>query len=662
MGLKKEKRAVFGSIRSRIVLYVTICIVVIITVTAAVSSIVLYGALKTSEHNVLTAQADGTADTIDEWLAGQAGIVDTMKRSLEGMSKDDTGAIMDFLEKNLADNENALMYYCCFGYNGGVLPADHSVIDLDPTTRSWWTDALSRGDLIYTDPYTDFATGQMIVTIATPFMMGDEQAVVLADITIDSLIDMVRNISTDENIQTFLLADDDSVITHDNDSYLPKEEGNTILSDELKIDLESQDVTEFTDYDKEEKYCIVRSIAATGWKLGITQNTTVISGKIADTLVMPLVADAILLIAAIVLLNFVIAIMLKPLSELKKFIKEKVIGSRNCRHENNEVKEISYLIEELESRVIMTIHRTQQEASKIKDMVSGTNSHVTKMNGNMMEISAIMEETGASVAQQTKSITDIDSTCKGVTNAIDELAGSANTITNRANEIIERVEQMVPEVLEDKKNAIDVTVNSREKLKTAIEGTKVIGQIVEVSKAISDIAGQTNLLSLNASIEAARAGESGKGFAVVAEEIKKLSETTGSEIDKVNTLIEKVLSSVGALSEASSHIIDFLDNVVLKDYDMLENMADSYKNDAAYYAQVSNGLSENVGELRISITNINEIIDSINASQMEVDAAIQSVNDNLQEITYSSETVSAETNNVMESVTVLQETVEQFNI
>lgn len=657
-----SKTSFWGTIKGRIILYVAVSTMLMIVVTALINSIVLNDALKSSEHNVLTAKAEGTADVIDEWLIRQADIVETMKNALEDMERKDTDAIMDFLEKNLENNEDALMYYCCFGYDGGVFPANHSQIDLDPSTRDWWQDAVSKQKLIYTDPYMDFATGQMIVSIAAPFKLEGEQAVALADITIDSLIKMVKDVSLDENIQTFLLAGDNSVITHENEAYLPKEEGNTVLTDVLKINVSSSSVNVMKDYDGLEKYCIVKTVDTTGWKFGITQNTSVIREKISSNLIFPITADIILLIVLIVVLNIVVAIMLKPLSELKKFVKEKVIGVSNCRQEKSEVKEIGYLIEELENRVLAVIHKTQQETVHIKEKISGTNSHVSDMNGNIMEISAIMEETGASVTTQTQNIAEIDGNCKDVTVAIDNLAKKAQDIMVHADEIIERVEQIVPKMLEDREKAVEVTMDSREKVKAAIEETQVINQIVEVSRAISEIAGQTNLLSLNASIEAARAGEAGRGFAVVAEEIKKLSDTTGSEIEKVNALTEKVLKSVGALCEASNYIIAFLDETVLKDYERMEGLAGNYKKDAAYYASVSGEVSGNTEELKNAIKNINGILDAIDVSQKELDTAVQSVNENLQQITYASETVSKETQDVADSVMVLQTTIQHFQV
>lgn len=180
--------------------------------------------------------------------------------------------------------------------------------------------------------------------------------------------------------------------------------------------------------------------------------------------------------------------------------------------------------------------------------------------------------------------------------------------------------------------------------------------------AIREIADQTNLLALNASIEAARAGESGRGFAVVADEIKKLSEVTSTEIDKIDNLVWAVIESVSVLSTKSEDIIHFLDEDVLNDYYKLEEIVMNYKKDANYYSDVSSALGATSEELSASVSNITGILDSIRTGQEELDVGVQNVNQSLQEITMDSENADRETKNIIESIHSLGKTIDKFEV
>lgn len=650
------RKTIKGKITVQTIMYLLVALVI-----CELVSVVTLNANMTSQSKLyINAEAQTNAGVVNEWLIEQGNIAHTITNAVAFMNTKDPDTIMNYLEKNLSENKDALMYYVCFGYDGGVLPADHSKLDLDPTTRDWWKQAIAKNGLIYTAPYKDFASGNMIVTVAEPLKIQGEQAVFLADITLDTLTNQVKKVSADENLQGFLLDADGAVVSHENEDFLPKEEGNTILSDALNTDV--CNVSELRDYDGRMKFVSTASVDATGWTFGVTEDKAVITKQIARNVIIVIALGLVMLIVVTVMTAVSVRKSLAPMETMKKFVKEKVIGTQICHKQKNEIEEIRYLIQEMEDKFIGVIRQTKAESDNIHERMQGTNNKVVSINENIMEIGAAMEETGANIDSQTANITMINEACGSAAQSIIHLADEAQEMAANAKEVACRVERMAKELLEDKESATQVAAESKERMQKAMQGAEVIGEIANVSSAIQEIASQTNLLALNASIEAARAGEAGKGFAVVAEEIKKLSEDTGEEISKVNDLTAKVFESVKALSRESNAVLEFINGTVMSDYNKLETLVTEYQKDTGYYNQASESIGASAESVRDSVDSINEMIDSISMAQKELSDAATSVNENLQKITYSSENMSQETKEVLESVNSLQETMQSFQV
>ena len=143
------------------------------------------------------------------------------------------------------------------------------------------------------------------------------------------------------------------------------------------------------------------------------------------------------------------------------------------------------------------------------------------------------------------------------------------------------------------------------------ESSKQIGNITNV---ISQIASQTNMLSLNASIEAARAGDAGKGFAVVAEEVGRLADHSGKSVAEINDLIAKAASETARGVQMSHAVKDSISRIAVS---VNEN-----NRSAQAIATAMEQQQAAVNQVKISVNDLRRIGEGNAAASEEITATV----------------------------------------
>ena len=169
---------------------------------------------------------------------------------------------------------------------------------------------------------------------------------------------------------------------------------------------------------------------------------------------------------------------------------------------------------------IGTLQNIMQEitsdSDKLEDIVGNVLESVKKANENSCDVSSVMEELSATMQEISATVTTVDDNTGTVDNNTKDIADASDDLLKYTEDMKKRAEELSTMAQNNKDNTNSVMEGILVALNKAIDDSKSVQRVNELTDEILSISGQTNLLALNASIEAARAGEAGRGFAVVA--------------------------------------------------------------------------------------------------------------------------------------------------
>ncbi len=287
--------------------------------------------------------------------------------------------------------------------------------------------------------------------------------------------------------------------------------------------------------------------------------------------------------------------------------------------------------------------------SELQDIISNVMSSAKVLETKGVQLGEMSNQTSHTTDEVSRAVEEIS---KGAVTQAEEVESATHLVSDMGTQI-EQIVQSISDLYKvaekmqkagnEAQNNMNMLKESNEKTTVAIEKVaenvektdKSVAVIAEALSLITDIADETNLLSLNASIEAARAGEAGRGFAVVAAQIQKLAEESNASAAQIAEIIT-------TLSEDSANTLTVMDevreNVAVQQEKMVETM-------------------DKFNAVRQGIVASNESTEQIHKQASDCDTARVAVVDIIQNLSALSEENAASTQETTASMEELNATI-----
>ncbi|MBQ3682140.1 MAG: HAMP domain-containing protein [Succinimonas sp.] len=501
----------------------------------------------------------------------------------------------------------------------------------DPRKRAWYTDAVASPDhAIFSEPYIDVITKQMVITVAKRAKNG----VVGADFTTQDILDIINGLSIPgDGFAVLTFGAQNQILAYSNtelinqpldslDSHLTTE-----LSKEILASSADSNPMEVSLSDGRTMMVMGMPIANSSWKLFVFINKDYFYGSYNKTMISFIIGFAVFFLLFYFITRFFIYNKLvKPIEDVSEHLRKMSDGEIN-----------------LTDRLIIST------GDEIESMNNSLSAFVARQHDNIIKLSDKMRESVSMADANNKLISsEINNQNENITGVVD-IIQNIHSVTHDIMDVTDNTIKSIDNIHTTSNNGLSIvaeTETAMRSLSDSISSTQSAVQsvarhtdeIARLSENIKTIAEQTNLLALNAAIESARAGEHGRGFAVVADEVRNLAvktresteeiqKTVEALIGNMKSTLEKVTKSTADCTltiERNKETVAFLTDIISQ----IETTSTGAKK-ITDYASRQSGL----------ISAADAQIEKINAAQTDIRTAVNSISSSTSEMQHSSETI-----------------------
>ena len=494
----------------------------------------------------------------------------------------------------------------------------------DPTARPWYKLASEVKATVVTAPYIFASTKKPGITVARPFTVAGQPAVVGGDISLEEMIALVNAIQLRGDGYAFLSTRDGKIVAHHKPDSALKPVAEVVGGFNAGV-LQSADnniaVSEVT-LDGRTKYLVASSVSGVDWVLCAVVDKATILSPLNALLMVLVIAGLSMTVLGVLLANVALSRLLTGLFRLRDALAEISSGQGDLTRK---------LAADSKDEIGETAAAFNRFIDSLRGMFIEVRENATALNTGFGTLNGMTQAMAAESERQAETLSSTAATIEEITVSINHIADNAKHAEQTAT-LTGDVSRQSAEAVNDLAQGIErISEKVGQLAGTLTSLGQRSSQMNAIIGAIREIADQTNLLALNAAIEAARAGESGRGFAVVADEVRKLAERTSRATVEIGTLID---STHGDIQSA------------LKDMGDTQNSVAAGLDASRSVAAEMSGIQSEVGKLVSSIRDIAEATheqsvatnemaraaEEVNRMTIETDQAVQGANRTVDEL------------------------------